>query len=201
MKKVLLVTDGVFHPPFLARKALRSALSELDGFHFEHIRSMEKLPDNLGTFSAMVLYFHHAKISEGALVKVDKFVSDGGGVFGIHSATASFKDEKRYFEILGGRFAGHGPVESFMVEGLESDIFGDIDDFIVKDELYLHETTTGIDIHFTAKYEGEKIPVVWTYSYGNGRVVYAVPGHTAETLKNKTYQKLLQQGLKWVTSE
>jgi type 1 glutamine amidotransferase len=202
MKSILLITDGIFHPPFLARKALQKTLVELDGYEFEHVHSMEKLPSNLQDFSAIVIYLHHKEISERALAQLDDFVSSGGGILGIHSATAAFKEQLHYFEILGGRFIGHGPVAPFDVKPVpESEIFGGIPAFTVKDELYIHELQPGIMPHFTATHEGKEIPIVWTYQYGNGRVCYAVPGHRTETMRDKTYQEILQRGLTWVCGE
>lgn len=202
MKRVLLVTDGLFHPPLLARKAFRDALAKVEGCSFSHISSLEKLPADLDSYAALVIYIHHKKISEAALAKLDAFVASGGGLLGLHTATASFKKEPRYFKILGGRFTGHGPVEQFSISPKSgTEVFYDIPVFDVVDELYLHELQPDIEVHFTAVHKREKVPVVWTYSYGNGRVVYAGPGHTTETLKNQTYQKLLQQGLKWVINE
>ena len=198
MSRVLLVTDGLFHPPFFGRKALHRALAGIPGFEFEHVGSMEKLPGNLGDFSAIVIYAQHKKISEQALARLDEFVSNGGGILGVHTATASFKEQPHYFEILGGRFIGHGKVEEFKVESLNSEIFGDIGDFVVKDELYIHELQPGIKAHFTATHEGQEIPVVWTYQYGQGRVCYAVPGHRTETMQNEIYQEILKRGLVWV---
>ena len=199
MKTVLLVTDGIFHPPFFARKALRKTLEELEGFAFQHIQSMEKLPNDLGDFSALVIYIHHKKISVAALARLDKFVSTGGGILGVHTATASFKQQAHYFEILGGQFSGHGPVESFEVRPVaESAIFAGIPAFTVKDELYIHKLQPGIKTHFVAKHEEQDVPVVWTYQYGNGKVCYAVPGHTAGSLKHLVVQEILQRGLKWV---
>ena len=201
MKKVLLVTDGFVHPPLLAQKALHKALAELDRYEFLHIRSMEVLPVNLNDFSALVIYIHHKEISEAALGVLDEFVANGGGILGVHSATASFQEQMHYFEILGGRFTGHGPVEDFEVKRTHDDIFGEIGNFVVRDELYIHELQPGIKTHFTAKHEGEDVPVVWTYKYGDGRVCYAVPGHTTASMRNKTYQMLLQRGLTWVCGD
>ena len=202
MKRVLLVTDGFFHPPFSARKVLHNTLAELDGFEFQHVRSMEKLPDNLKDFLALVIYLHHKNISEKALTKLDDFVSNGGGILGIHSATAAFQGQSHYFEILGGRFIGHGPIESFEVKSItDSEIFDGIRAFTVKDELYIHELQPGITPHYTATHEGQEIPMVWTYHYGQGRVCYAVPGHRTETMRNEMYQQVLQRGLAWVCEE
>ena len=198
MKKVLLVTDGIFHPTLLGRLALHNSLKRLDGFSFKHVSSLEKLPAELKTFSAMVLHYHHNTISEKALGQLDNFVKNGGGILAIHAATASFKETMPYFKILGGRFIGHGAVEDFEVQRIRDDIFGDVKNFVVKDELYIHELEPDIEVHFTAKLVGKDIPVVWTYRYGSGKVCYAVPGHTTGSMRNKTYQRLLQRGLLWV---
>lgn len=198
MKKVLLVTDGIIHPPYLGRMALEKSLAELGEFEFQHVRSMEKLPANLKDFSALVIYIHHKRISESALTDLDTFVSGGGGILAIHSATASFKETNRFFEILGGRFIGHGAVEEIKIKRVKDEIF-DVGDFVIKDELYIHELQPGIDVHFTAKHEGKDIPVVWTYRYSKGKVCYAMPGHTTASMKHPSVKGILRRGLKWVT--
>lgn len=200
MKKVLLVTDGFFHPTYSGRLALHRSLKQLEGFSFKHVSSLEKLPADLDSFSALVLHYHHKTLSELALTKLKTYVTRGGGILAIHAATASFKETLPYFEILGGRFIGHGPVESFDVKKVRDDIFGGIDDFVVTDELYIHELQPNIEVHFTAKHEGQDVPVVWTYQYGKGRVCYAVPGHTTESMRNKAYQELLKRALEWACS-
>jgi len=199
MKKVLLITDGIFHPKLLGRLVVHDALKRLDDFSFTHTSSLERLPSDLDSFSALVLLYHHKNISTTALGKMDEFAQNGGGILAIHAATASFRETMPYFRILGGRFIGHGKVENFEVRRIRDDIFGDIDNFIVKDELYIHELEPGIEVHFTAKLEGKDIPVVWTYRYGKGKVCYAVPGHTTGSMRNETYQQVLKRGLMWVT--
>ena len=198
MKKVLLVTDGIFHPTLLGRMALYHALKQLNGFSFIRVSSLENLPADMESFSAFVLHYHHKTISDSALGRLEQFVKNGGGILAIHAATASFKETLPYFEILGGRFVGHGAVEPFEVKRIRDDVFGSIDDFVVKDELYIHELKPGIEVHFTAQYEGQAIPVVWTYRYGEGKLCYAVPGHTTGSMRNKTYQQVLKRGLTWV---
>jgi uncharacterized protein len=196
----LLVTDGFFHPPFGGRRALHRALAQLEGYAFRHVRSLEQLPTEMKQFAALVLYVHHKTISATALDRLDAFVKQGGGMLAIHSATASFKDQPHYFEIIGGRFIGHGAVENFEVKQVKGDVFGEIRNFTVKDELYLHELQPGIDIHFTAQHAGQTVPVVWTYRYGQGKVCYAVPGHTAQSMKHPAMQEIVRRGLKWVTT-
>ncbi|MEW5869910.1 MAG: ThuA domain-containing protein [Chloroflexota bacterium] len=196
MKKVLLVSDGIFHPPLLGRMRLHRLL-RMKGFSFEQVRSLEQLPADLPAYSALVLNYHHQQISPAALGRLYMFVKNGGGVLAIHAATASFKETLPYFDILGGRFVGHGPVSAFEVQRVRSGIFDGIPNFVVRDELYVHELNPGIEAHFTASLEGQEIPVVWSYHYGKGRVCYACPGHTSETMANPAYQELLQRGLRW----
>jgi type 1 glutamine amidotransferase len=198
MKKVLLVTDGIFHPPFFGRVLLHMALARSKELTFEHVPSLEYLPSDLESFSALVLHYHHKTISDTALGQLDNFVSNGGGILAVHAATASFKGTMSYFEILGGRFIGHGKVEDFEVRRVRDDLFGGIDSFVVKDELYIHELQPEIEVHFTATLAGKDVPIIWTYYYGKGKVCYAVPGHTTATMRNVTYQKVLRRGLDWV---
>lgn len=199
MKKILLVTDGIFHPTYFGRLALRESLKQVEGFSFTHASSLEILPSDLESFSALVLHFHHKMISDRALERLDTFVKNGGGILAIHAATASFKRSMPYFKILGGQFTGHGKVEIFEVIKVRDDIFTGIGNFFVNDELYIHKLEPGIEVHFTAKHEGKDVPVVWTYHYGKGSVCYAVPGHTTGTMRDPTYQHILRRGLEWVT--
>jgi type 1 glutamine amidotransferase len=199
MKKILLVTSGIFHPPLFGRMALHNILKQMEGFSFAHISSLEKFPANLDSFSALVFHYHHKTISDTALHRLETFVKNGGGILALHASTASFKETFPYFEILGGRFIGHGKVERFESVNQSNDIFRGISNFTVRDELYIHELNGKIQVHFMAKHEGKDIPVVWTYQYGKGKICYAVPGHTTASMYNKTYQQILQCGLKWVT--
>lgn len=199
MKKVLLVTAGIVHPPFRGRLLLHKTLLQLSGYSFDHISSLEKLPPDLESFSALVLHYHRKRISETALTRLTDFVTKGGGILAIHAATASFKKTLAYFELLGGRFVGHGPVETIKVRKVREDVFEEAQDFMIKDELYLHELQPGIVVHFTAVHAGQEVPVVWTYRYGRGKVCYAAPGHTTGSMHNQTYRQILQRGLEWVT--
>jgi type 1 glutamine amidotransferase len=199
MKRVLLVTDGWVHPPLRARWILHKLFAEMKGFSFGHVRSLEALPQDLAAHSALVLYLHHKRISPQAVTALAWFVSQGGGILGLHSATASFRDEPRYHQILGGRFVGHGKVEPFRVTPVGgSDTFSDLSSFTVRDELYDHELQPGIEPHFTAEFDGREIPVVWTHLFGRGRVCYTSPGHRAATFRNESYRQVLLRGLAWV---
>jgi type 1 glutamine amidotransferase len=148
----------------------------------------------------MVLYFHQKAISNLALETLDHYVRQGGGLLAIHSATASFKNAPRYFDILGGRFRDHGPVQFFQVEPVapNDEVFGDITPFTVRDELYRHEYDPDNHIHFYATVDDQQEPIIWTRTYGRGRVCYCALGHRSDIMRQPEVVEILQRGLIWV---
>ena len=183
---------------------MRAVLEAVPGWTLSQIKHLNRLATlDLSRFQAMVLYYHHEGLDGAALAAFEGFVAGGGGVLALHSATASFKEEGRYTELLGGRFAGHGPVERFEVQPAApaEAVFGDIGPFTVKDELYLHDLQPDLDVHFTAQYGGKPQPLVWTRQSGEGRVCCFGPGHRTETMKQPQVQQLLREALAWILRE
>ncbi len=199
-RPVLLVTDGILHPPLAGCWALNRALRALPGFRFEQVRSLENLPADVNRFAALVLYFHHKTLSSAALTRLESYVRQGGGILALHSATASFKDCLPYFEILGGRFIGHGKVEPFEMVNCGGGLFDNLPNFTVTDELYLHDLSADIQVHFTASHAGRDAPVAWTRHHGHGKICYAGPGHTTGSMNHPVYQDLLRRGLAWAAA-
>lgn len=203
MKRILLVLAGWVHPPYRGQLWLKEGLAEIGGYSFDEVSSLqEAVRRPLSDVDAMVLYYHHPGVALTAeeLTLFRSFVSRGGGVLAVHSATASYKPTPGYFEVLGGRFIGHGPVEPFEIRpARDADpIFGGIAAFVVKDELYLHELQPDIEVHFHADHQGKAEPIVWTRSVGSGRVCYVCPGHRSASMKHDSVREILRRGLLWV---
>ena len=197
---ILIISDGTEHPPLQGRILLRQALDGMPGFRFQEIASLEELPENPAVrFQGLVLYFHHETISQAALERLEGFVREGGGLLAVHSASASFKQEALFFEILGGRFREHGPVEPFEVRPaeMEDQPFGGIPSFSVHDELYRHDCLPGNVTHFATVVDRFAEPMVWTRRLGQGRVCYCALGHTVESMGHPQVQEILRRGLAW----
>lgn len=201
---VLLVSAGLVHPPYRGRMQLKETLAAIPRVRLNEVTSLAeaaKLP--LSDYRAMVLYYHHRDdvLADADLQAFRSFVSGGGGVLAVHSATASYKPSAAYFEILGGRFVGHGPVESMQVEVSAADdpIFGGIGGFEIKDELYLHELQPDLRVHFHAVHNGKAEPMVWTREVGAGRVCYVCPGHRSASMQHPAVQEIVRRGLTWVS--
>ena len=200
MTEILYVSDGFFHPSFRARRTVWKLLKAVPGVQVTEVKTLNYLLTlNMNRFKGIVLYVHHKHIALDTMAALAQFVQSGGGLLAIHSATASFKQEPRYFDLIGGRFTGHGPVESITIRpSAENDeIFGDIGEFTVKDELYLHDLKPDILTHFETIYQGSSAPMVWTRYVENGRCCYVCPGHRAETMQQPEIQEILRRGLKW----
>jgi len=203
MKKVLLVLAGLVHPPYRGRQWLKQTLAELPDFAFDEVTSLaEAALRPLSDYDALVLYYHHRDdaLSAAELTAFREFVIAGGGVLAVHSATASYKRTPAYFEIVGGRFIGHGPVEPIEIRPSAPDdpIFAGIPAFTITDELYLHELQPDLHIHFETTHKGEAAPMVWTRTVGSGRVCYACPGHRSASMREPAVQEILKRGLQWV---
>lgn len=204
--KILVISSGVVHPPLAGRRILHGVLREYLGEKADQVRTLERAAKHgFGRYKAVVLYYHHkdAVLSDFALSALDSFTRQGGGVLAIHSATASYKQNPAYFEILGGRFIGHGPVETFEIKpaGPETGPFAGVKAFRVTDELYIHEHSSSIQTHMVTEYQGKQVPVVWTRKHGSGRLCYLCPGHRAESMEHPAMVELIRQGLGWVLKQ
>lgn len=199
---ILLVASGIIHPWLRAQSRLRQALRTFAGYTFSEARSLEAV-SNYTPYRAAILYFHHKTISPDALERLEAFVYGGGGLLVLHAASSSFKSQPRYFDLLGGRFTGHGPIQTYTVTptATPDPIFGDITAFTLKDELYWHNYQPDNQVHFTTPTRGQEEPVVWTRQTGAGRICYFAPGHLGSTWQIPQVRTILKRGLAWICEE
>ncbi len=202
MKKLLAITSGIIHPIFIARYRLLQFIKDSREFDVVSAGTIEAAKW-LGSepFDAVLLYFHRRKISGEALESMKDFVHNGGGLLAVHSASASFKQCREYFDFLGGRFTTHDKIMEFEIKQADEgrQIFGDMKPFTVRDELYIHETCDGITTRLYAEHGGNREPIVWTKEHGAGRIFYFEPGHCAGTMKNPAVREVILKGLRWVS--
>lgn len=203
---VCLISDGLFHPPLAGRRLLEQFLRGLPDYQVTRAASLEKAAltggRGLQDYRALVLYFHHRRISPAALDAFEGYVRAGGGVVALHSASASFKQSRRYAEVLGGRFVRHGRVEPVtLLPAGDSPLFAGIPAFTLRDELYRHEYDPENRVHYTVTAGGESEPFAWTRRWGAGRVLYLAPGHTVEAMRDANLREIIRRGLAWACGE
>jgi hypothetical protein len=52
---------------------------------------------------------------------VVRFVENGGSFLNLHNSMGLYPDNGPYLKLVGGRYIGHGPLERFRTEVVDSD--------------------------------------------------------------------------------
>jgi type 1 glutamine amidotransferase len=137
------------------------------------------------------------------------FVKGGKGFFVQHLASASFAEWEEFGKLCGRKWvmgtSGHGPRAVFKakIANKEHPITAGLGDFDVDDELYAKLQGTGdINVLVTADSDWSKKtePLVFTLSYGKGRVVHNAFGHDRKALMTPNVQKIIARGVEWAAT-
>lgn len=122
-----------------------------------------------------------------------KWIADGHGFVGIHSATDTLHQDPEYIKMIGGEFAGHGnfqPATPIVNMDPKSPITAGWGNSItMNEELYLFKNYDPKQVHLLLAMQGQPYtkepgiyPVSWIKMYGDGRVFYTSLGHRDDVL-------------------
>jgi len=145
-----------------------------------------------------------------------KFVSENGGVVGIHSATGSERDWPYFQSVMGGKFRRHPKLQKFTIRVVDPAFPATRAlpaTFTWDDECYYHDKLNS-DIKVLlaadpAQLEDPKlredppslvsgmIPLAWYHEFGGGREYYVALGHKDEHYKQPLFRQLLLGGIRW----
>ena len=203
MAKALLVTGGKLHHFAECGRILADAI-EADGrFEVTLTQTLGVLTDKrLSAYDLVVLYAQHDKLSPKREDALTGFVRRGGGFVGIHCATAGFQNNQKYVSMIGARFAAHGPLGEFGVSVADDShyITKRLSEFHIEDELYLLDRKPkGASVLLTAHWRGDEAPVLYTKTYGKGRVVYFALGHDERAFNDPVFRQVVLRSMRWVT--
>lgn len=166
----------------------------------------------LSRYDVIVNNFGHSSappLSDRAKQGLLDFVREGKGLVSLHFACNSFQDWDEYKNLIGriwkNGVGGHGPRGKFTVKIAKPShpIVEGLSDFEMDDELYAKLTgDADIEVLATAESDWSKNvePIVFTKSYGKGRVVQNVLGHDATAQDNPTYEALLRRCVEWAAT-
>jgi len=150
-----------------------------------------------------------AELSGQAQENLLNFVKGGKGFFVQHLATASFPKWEEFGKLCGRKWvmgtSGHGPRAVFeaRVVDKEHPITAGIENFTTDDELYAKLQGTG-EIHVLVQADSDwskkTEPLVFTQSYGKGRVVHNAFGHDRKALMTPNVQKIIARGVEWAAT-
>ncbi|MGY6649684.1 ThuA domain-containing protein [Wenyingzhuangia sp. IMCC45574] len=139
-----------------------------------------------------------------------KYINNGGGFTGIHSATDTEYQWEFYEQMIGAQFKSHPKQQKAKVlksktcnhpatDHLE-DSFEKFDEWynfkkpVVKHAnilLYLDENS------YTGKQMGTEHPIAWYHTYEGGRIFYTGMGHTEKIYGDADFLTHLEKGIQW----
>ena len=207
--RLLLLTGGR-HPyhestPILTR-TLRGA-----GHTVKVSNSAKELASpTLKGYDAIVLNTRRKPDAENDLSTAQRqglrsFVQSGGGLVSIHISPDSCPDWPDMKKITGGGWvsgvSNHPPYGKMTVHVRKPahPCAKGVKDFQTDDELYCDlDIQPGIDVFLGAPHAAKERPLGWTLTYGSGKVCNIALGHNGLSHQNKSFQKLVLNGVAWV---
>ena len=140
-------------------------------------------------------------------------VRAGKGFAGLHPSTASFLNSEEYLDMIGGVFVMHDEFERFTVNIGATDarerwlqsqalagpkeahpIIAGMSDFVDEDDLF---NIQGDQTQWNVLARAEGHPVVYTKTWGKGRVVSIALGHDDRPLSIPSVRELYLRGVRW----
>jgi type 1 glutamine amidotransferase len=167
----------------------------------DDVARVSTLPE--GEFAGVMIYTQNDTFSPPQVEALTQFVRGGGGLVGVHSATATNKTDDAYARLLGSRFAGHGPVLDFEVTVSDPDhpIARGMRNFRIRDELYMSKAFDQFRTFLTGSWKDTMQPLGYTKSEGNGRVAYLANGHDTVAMSSREFQQLLVRAVRWACGD
>ncbi|HEW91668.1 MAG TPA: ThuA domain-containing protein [Thermotogaceae bacterium] len=202
MYKILLITGGVYHD-FMRNALLLVEKLRNDRFDFEVTEDLSHLNfKKLAKKDVVLLYTLFKSINEYNKKALLDFVEKGGKLLGLHSANASFLENHDYLEMIGSKFLYHPPKCRFVVRISKMHyITQGLEDFEIVDELYISEYNENVNILLETDYNHQKVPILYTKSFGLGKVVFFALGHDTTSILNRDFIRVFSRSLDWLIKE
>lgn len=210
--RVLIIDDhrtGYYNMP--TATALRNILRQDKQLEVTLVEDAEVLGTDLPfDYDVIVLHFKNyltPKRAEAMKNNLDKFVTDGGGLFVFHFACGAFEDWKG-FEKLAGRVwepekRPHDPYGLFNVRVVDTThpITQGLKNFEISDELYTCLRDSDVPIHVLAeavsKVDSKPYPMAFVFNKGKGRVFHSTLGHDEKSLSSTEFQTMCKRAVIW----
>ncbi len=158
--------------------------------------------------------------NERQKIAFQKFIRQGKGFVGIHSASGSERNWPWFWKLIGGKFTRHPPFQKFEIEVIDRNHPSTNflpDTWIREDECYfLNQLNPSNHVLLAARLPdivdekkneypgitfGELTPVAWCHEFDGGRQWYTALGHAIEHYQDPVFLKHILGGIEWVTSK
>lgn len=210
MKTALIVYGGWDgHQPKEVSQLLDGELRRA-GFSTEVSDTLDALldGDKLKKLDLIVPIWTMGSIKREQLTPLLEAVKSGVGIAGCHGGMCdAFRNETEYQFMTGGQWVAHPGNDGrhYWVNIVDQNpITEGISDFEVWTEKYYMHVDPAIRVMATTTFEdyGDAImPVVWTKTYGKGRVFYNSLGHQANIVALPPVLTMMTRGMRWAAGE
>jgi hypothetical protein len=156
------------------------------------------------------------KITPEQLNPVLEAVKSGVGLAGCHGGMCdSFRDATEWQFMTGGQWVAHpgndGTHYTVQMAKARHPITDGVEDFAVSSEQYYMHVDPAVKVLATTRFpvaDGPHIangvvdmPVLWTKTYGRGRVFYSSLGHQANIVAMPQVLELMTRGFRWAAAK
>ena len=197
--KVLFEVGGPVHNAVELPAMLKKVLEDTGEFVVTVTDDRDQFTSaNVCKYDLVLIYTTGGSLTKEQEEGLVKFVEDGKGLVGIHSATDSFHNSDAYWKLLAGAFTGHGGGKfKVKITGKSHSIVAGMSDFEIQDETYTHKFHPQSKPIVLMRRETDGEPAAWVQYYGKGRVFVTGLGHGGAAWENPNFQKLIIRSLQW----
>ena len=156
--------------------------------------------ENIGKYDVVLFYGSGGTITDAKQEQgLWNFVHQGGGIVAVHATDAN-KNSDIYWELLGGRFTGHGS-GTYAVHVYDPDhpITAGMSRFEISDETYAHQYHKNACMRCLLRMDrgSERQSMAWVQEFGKGRVFTTGFGDNRGAWNNPQFQRLVVRALYW----
>ncbi|MBL8175396.1 MAG: ThuA domain-containing protein, partial [Bryobacterales bacterium] len=212
--RLLVVTSGHGYPT-----AFYALLDSLEGVRYTHAASHAEafarpLEDR---YDAILFHDMHNVTTEQTRQRLRAFAEAGKGIVSVHHSIVNYTDWPWWYEeVTGGKYfekpsAGHPASQykegvDFLVaaaKGKQSHpVLRGVGPLLVHDETYRGMWfSPSIEVLMETAAEGNDRPVVYVGPHPRARSVYIQPGHSAETMRDPGFRRLVRNAVYWVARQ
>jgi len=198
--KVMFLRGGGIHDWKNNTPILKAVMDRTNDFEVTFTENLDDLKERIKNFDIIAVYTTGMKLTKEQEKGLCDFIEKGGGFVGIHSASDSFKNADRYWEMVGGRFAGHGGGKyTVYIYDHDHPITKGLKDFEIEDETYCHNYHRNAQMRSLTRMNrgNERQSMSWVSFYGKGRVFYTGNGHGRQAWANPHFQRLVVRAAYW----
>lgn len=198
--KVMFLRGGGVHDWKNNTPILKAIIDQTNDFEVTLTENPDDLKERIKEFDIIAVYTTGMELTKEQEKGLCDFVEKGGGFVGIHSASDSFKNSDRYWEMVGGRFAGHGGGKyTVYIYDHDHPITNGLKDFEIEDETYSHNYHRNAQMRSLIRMNrgDERQSMGWVSYYGKGKIFYTGLGHGHEAWSNPSFQRLVIRAMYW----